>query len=256
MEPLTKQQKLAEEERRLQLQRRRRRVLARRRQDMLELSWYYLQTQEELLQESIAADQKAAAEEEPMERPRKAYTSRTFLWTLSTWSTGKFKRRMRMTKPCFQQLLVGFTKSASFMAAGCHESRRITPEVWLAAAIRDLAAGTTLDGISEALGIDESSYSDKREQLMQAIIDACVAAGQRPLGIPTSDEGWSELADTFSRSEYPEFDKGVRACLAGDGTLIGFSPYEKVDYYAKEKWRCRKGFLATNCVFYFDGYRR
>jgi len=49
---------------------------------------------------------------------------------------------------------------------------------------------------------------------------------------------------------------GLTKKKAGDGTLIGFSPYEAVEYFAKEKWRCRKGFLATNCVFYFDGYRR
>ena len=92
---------------------------------------------------------------------------------------------------------------------------------------------------------------------MQAICDACLDCGPKKLGIPTTEEGWHRLADTFARPEYPEFDTpGVRVCLAGDGTLIGFSTYEAVDYFAKEKWRCRKGFLATNCVFYFDGYRR
>jgi len=188
---------------------------------------------------------------------RKPYQARTFIWTLDTWSTTKFKRRMRMSKPSFRQLLAGFIESPSFAAAGGNRSRRITSEVWLAATIRDLAAGTTLDDICEALGIDESSYSEKREQLMQAVADACITSGQRPLGLPTSQDGWHALADTFSRPEYPEFDTdAMRTCLAGDGTLIGFSPYEAVDYYAKEKWRCRKGFLATNCVFYFDGYRR
>ena len=114
-----------------------------------------------------------------------------------------------------------------------------------------------LENVCESLGIDESAYSQRREQLMQAICDACLDCGQKKLGISTTEEGWHRLADTFSRPEYPEFDTpSVRVCLAGDGNLIGFSPYEAVEYFVKEKWRCRKGFLATNCVFYFDRYRR
>eukprot|EP00045_Choanoeca_perplexa_P003204 m.29102 g.29102 ORF g.29102 m.29102 type:complete len:250 (-) comp11923_c0_seq1:783-1532(-) len=189
------------------------------------------------------------------EVPRKKYTRRTFLWELSTWSASKFQRRMRMTKSQFQLLLPGFSNSANFTAAGCSSSRRITTEVWLAGTICDLASGTTLEKVCKRFGLAESSYSAKREQLMMALVDACLAADQRPLGIPTTTEGWNQLADTFARPEYPEFDV-VRVCLVGDGTLIGFSPYGARDHHSKEKWRCSNGFLATKCLFYFDGHRR
>jgi len=112
---------------------------------------------------------------------RKDYTARTFIWDLSAWSSQKFKRRMCMTKLCFQQLLTGFVKSPSYIAAGCTDSRRITPQVWLAAAIRDLASGTTLDNVCESLGINESAYSQRREQLMQAICDACLDVAKKSL---------------------------------------------------------------------------
>lgn len=179
-------------------------------------------------------------------------------WTPDDWTRNrKFKRRMRMSLLCFQQLLKGFRTSPSFKAAGCESARKITAEAWLGLTIQDLASGFTLDPLCDMFGVHESAYSRRRIHLMHALVDACIACGQRRLGLPQTTDGWHELADTFSRPKYPEFDgEGIRTCLAGDGTLIGFSPYEKVPGRDKEKWRCRKGFLATNCVFYFDGYRR
>ena len=93
---------------------------------------------------------------------RKDYIARMYIWDLTTWSSKKFKRRMRMTKLCFRQLLTGFVKSPSYIAAGCLDSRRITPQVWLAAAIRDLASGTTLGNVCESLGIEIRVFATAR----------------------------------------------------------------------------------------------
>ena len=104
----------------------------------------------------------------------------------------------------------------------------------------------------------ESHYSAKRELLMYALVEACRAAGQAEIKLPemTDKTGWERLAATFKRRAYPEFSTdAMKVVLAADGTLIPFSPYGRVDPKARERWRCRKGFLATNCVVYF-GFRR
>lgn len=201
-------------------------------------------------------DRDDSAEKGPAPPKTKQYTFKKYLWEPDQWNSKVFKRRLRMTKPEFSLLLQHFIASPSYAAAGCQRSRRATPSVWLAACIRDLAAGCSLDLVCETVGIDESAYSSRRELLMQAVVDACKAAGVRTMQLPSTQEGWSKLADTFSRPEYPEFDNEVRVALAGDGSLIGFSSFKSEPYYDKEVWRCRKGYLATNCVMYFDGLRR
>eukprot|EP00730_Choanoeca_flexa_P018832 TRINITY_DN9179_c0_g1_i2.p1 TRINITY_DN9179_c0_g1~~TRINITY_DN9179_c0_g1_i2.p1 ORF type:complete len:381 (+),score=24.59 TRINITY_DN9179_c0_g1_i2:227-1369(+) len=231
----------------------------RRCQQLVASAAGYLQTLMESATSELSDDENDTTnEQEKVLILRKPYTPRTYLWTSSMWSDSSFKRRMRMDKQSFKFLLTFFRASPSFLQCGCLFSRRVTAEVWLAVTIRDLAAGSVLDSICDTFGIPEPNYSSKREQLMQALIEACLAAGNRPMGVPAMDnlEAWDHLANSFARPEYPEFAGDVKACLAGDGTLIGFAPYEKVEHFAKEKWRCRKGFLATNCVFYFDGYRR
>eukprot|EP00730_Choanoeca_flexa_P019940 TRINITY_DN9752_c0_g1_i1.p1 TRINITY_DN9752_c0_g1~~TRINITY_DN9752_c0_g1_i1.p1 ORF type:complete len:151 (+),score=7.72 TRINITY_DN9752_c0_g1_i1:939-1391(+) len=104
-----------------------------------------------------------------------------YLWTISTWSAATVKRRMRMSKGAFQFLLPYFQRSASLEAAGCNKCRRVTPEVWLGIAIRDLASGYALDVVCDSFGVAESNYSSKLEQLMQAIVEACLLSKQRPM---------------------------------------------------------------------------
>jgi len=191
------------------------------------------------------------------EQSRRPHRPSPATWKLSTWSDASFKRRLRMTKRQFAALKVHFQASASFIAAGCHRSRRFSSEVWLAATLRDLADSTALDMAMEPFGIPESHYSAKRELLMNAVVEACRAAGQGIMGFPTTRAGWEHLATTFKHRSYPEFSTdAAKVVLAADGSLIPFSPYGAMDPKVRERWRCRKGFLATNCVMYFDGRRR
>ena len=171
---------------------------------------------------------------------------------LTTYSETAFHAKLRLSRAAFLTLFELVKAAPSYNR---QRKTSLDQRIWLAAVLYQLGHGVTISEASDVFGVSKTQYCDWRPMILDCIIEALSNYPDYQICWPTTDEGWNALADTFGPSIFSRFPAFAGVVAAGDGTLIPVDPYGLSDA-KREVWRCRKGFVAQNCLVFFDGKQR